>query len=134
MSSTPVRPCTTTALLWQNSLWWISTPSATCFSTGPRPFLRRAVTQVDGTGAEPVLLRQGQIQAALGRPGPGAGPGAAPDAAPGGAYFLLRAQKSLRVCAALAPARLGRGNLGSGRGGRRQRGGQRGDGRRRPRR
>src|SRR5690242_17331736 len=34
MSSTPARPCTTTALLWQNSLSWISTPSATCFSTG----------------------------------------------------------------------------------------------------
>src|SRR4249920_2302070 len=34
MSSTPARPCTTTALLWQNSLWWISTPSATCLSTG----------------------------------------------------------------------------------------------------
>src|SRR5205823_5399673 len=34
MSNTPARPCTTTALLWQNSLWWISTPSATCLSTG----------------------------------------------------------------------------------------------------
>ena len=33
MSSTPAWPCTTTALLWQNSLWWISTPSATCLST-----------------------------------------------------------------------------------------------------
>ena len=33
-SNTPARPCTTTALLWQNSLWWISTPSATCLSTG----------------------------------------------------------------------------------------------------
>src|SRR6476660_6525404 len=33
MSSTPARPCTTTALLWQNSLSWISTPSATCLST-----------------------------------------------------------------------------------------------------
>src|SRR5580692_10804718 len=32
MSNTPARPCTTTALLWQNSLWWISTPSATCLS------------------------------------------------------------------------------------------------------
>src|SRR4051812_47734626 len=36
MSNTPARPCTTTALLWQNSLSWISTPSATCLSTvGP---------------------------------------------------------------------------------------------------
>src|SRR5215470_13398667 len=34
MSNTPARPCTTTALLWQNSLSWISTPSATCLSTG----------------------------------------------------------------------------------------------------
>ena len=33
MSNTPARPCTTTALLWQNSLSWISTPSATCLST-----------------------------------------------------------------------------------------------------
>ena len=34
MSSTPAGPWATTALLWQNSLWWISTPSATCLSTG----------------------------------------------------------------------------------------------------
>src|SRR4051812_29338926 len=33
MSNTPSRPCTTTALLCRNSLWWISTPSATCLST-----------------------------------------------------------------------------------------------------
>src|SRR5581483_11878667 len=39
MSNTPVRPCTTTALLWQNSLWWISTPSATCLSTGLLPLV-----------------------------------------------------------------------------------------------
>jgi hypothetical protein len=34
MSNTPARPCTTTALLWQNALSWTSTPSATCLSTG----------------------------------------------------------------------------------------------------
>ena len=34
MSNTPARPCTTTALLWQNSLSWIRTPFATCLSTG----------------------------------------------------------------------------------------------------
>ena len=34
MSSTPARPCTTTALFWSNSLWWASTPSATCVSMG----------------------------------------------------------------------------------------------------
>src|SRR6266545_2698337 len=34
MSNTPARPCTTTALLCMNSLSWISTPSATCLSTG----------------------------------------------------------------------------------------------------
>jgi hypothetical protein len=28
MSNTPARPCTTTALLWQNSLSWISTPTS----------------------------------------------------------------------------------------------------------
>src|SRR3974377_588015 len=33
MSNTPAGPCTTTALLWQNSLSWISTPPAPCRST-----------------------------------------------------------------------------------------------------
>src|SRR6478735_9618708 len=33
MSNTPARPCTTTVLLWQNALSWISTPSATCLNT-----------------------------------------------------------------------------------------------------
>src|SRR5580693_2868885 len=78
MSSAPARPCTTTALLWQNSLWWISTPSATCFSTGTRPLPvpggntgrrcrgRRSVSLVDA-------------EHALGYPGD---PDLAPDRAP----------------------------------------------------
>ena len=33
-SNLPGRPCTTTASLWQNSLSWTRTRSATCFSTG----------------------------------------------------------------------------------------------------
>lgn len=37
-SSTPSLPCTTTLLFSSNSLWWISTPSATCFNMGPSPF------------------------------------------------------------------------------------------------
>src|ERR1700728_4003782 len=52
MSNTPARPCTTTALLWQNSLSWISTPSATCLSTGQgyraqRPTTIRATRYTD---------------------------------------------------------------------------------------
>src|SRR5215469_8819136 len=39
MSNTPTRPCTTTALLRQNSLSWISTPSATCLSMGLLPLV-----------------------------------------------------------------------------------------------
>jgi hypothetical protein len=34
MTNTPAPPCTTMALLWQNSLSWIRTPSAICLSTG----------------------------------------------------------------------------------------------------
>src|SRR5713101_6864389 len=37
--NTPAWPCTTTALLWQNSLWWISTPSATCLSMVAPPLV-----------------------------------------------------------------------------------------------
>jgi hypothetical protein len=37
--NTPPRPCTTTALLWQNSLSWISTPASTCLSTGLLPLV-----------------------------------------------------------------------------------------------
>ena len=42
-SSTPSRPCTTTALVWQNALSWASTPSATCVSTR-RTTLRSAAS------------------------------------------------------------------------------------------
>src|SRR5215472_5005888 len=54
MSNTPARPCTTTALLWQNSLSWICTPSATSLSMvapsacGLQPGLPSA--QVPGEG------------------------------------------------------------------------------------
>src|ERR1017187_587357 len=49
MSNTPARPCTTTALLWQNSLSWISTPSATCLSTGARLPCQRPPTTIRAT-------------------------------------------------------------------------------------
>ena len=39
MSNTPARPCTTTVLFWSNSLWWTSTPSATCVSMGLLPLV-----------------------------------------------------------------------------------------------
>ena len=57
MSSTPPWPCTTPALLWQNSLSWTSTPSATCFSTlqGYCPATVSAITSslIDGGSAYP---------------------------------------------------------------------------------
>src|SRR5215469_15567934 len=63
MSNTPARPCTTTALLWQNSLSWISTPSTTCLSTGLLPLVvcnrlsRRYYLAVHGDGQPQPLLR-----------------------------------------------------------------------------
>src|SRR5580692_8406278 len=61
MSNTPARPCTTTALLWQNSLRWISTPSATCLSMvassacGLQPLVQTAARHVTDMGDTPQL-------------------------------------------------------------------------------